>query len=156
NGSRNLYQLGPAPRLRLFARDLGGLVFTDDGGCSWRGAGGALDSGVISDALPHPPHAHRRPGVGGPPGGPQGSDRAVESTDGGTTFTGLLYTAGPEDTVSGVEIARADPDVVYLVVLGGSSLVPRLARSMDRGVTWDEQDLSAALGNGSVVLVAVD
>src|SRR5262249_4727880 len=31
NGSRDLYQYGAATKLRLFARDATGLVFTDDG-----------------------------------------------------------------------------------------------------------------------------
>lgn len=34
-GARDLYQYGAPDKLRLFARDAVGLVFTDDGGCSW-------------------------------------------------------------------------------------------------------------------------
>lgn len=55
NGRRNLYQLGPPPRHRLFARDLSGLVFTDDLGCNWTAATGALVGSVISDAFPIQP-----------------------------------------------------------------------------------------------------
>src|SRR6266540_935984 len=156
NGMRNLYQLGPAPRHRLFARDSGGLVFTDDLGCNWTVATGALAGAVISDAFPDPTNAERVLAVAAPLGGTGGSYRVLESSDGGTTFTDVLYTAASGDTVSGVEISRSNPDVVYLVISKGANLEPTLAVSVDRGMTGQEHDLVAALGTGSVLLIAVD
>ena len=157
NGMRSLYQLGPPPRRRLFALDLGGLVFTDDVGCNWTAATGALDRAVISDAFPDPTDAERVLAVVAPGGGTGGSYRVLESSDGGRTFSNVLYTATLGDTVRGVEISRSDPDVVYLVILKGASFEPTLALSTDRGVTWQEHDLSATLGAGSsVLLIAVD
>jgi hypothetical protein len=156
NGMRNLYQLGPPPRHRLFARDSGGLVFTDDLGCNWAAATGALEGAVISDAFPDPTNAERVLAVAAPRGGTGGSYRVLESSDGGTTFTNVLYNAALGDTVSGVEISRSDPDVVYLVILKGASFEPTLALSTDRGASWQERDLSATLGAGSVLLIAVD
>jgi hypothetical protein len=156
NGTRNLYQLGPPPRHRLFARDASGLVFTDDRGCSWTVATGTLAGAVISDAFPDPSNAERVLAVAAPLGGTGGSYRVLESADGGATFGNVLYTAALGDMVSGVEISRSDPDVVYLVILKGASLEPTLAVSTDRGATWQEHDLSATLGAGSVLLIAVD
>jgi hypothetical protein len=155
-GTRNLYQLGPAPGLRLFARDAGGLVFTDDGGCRWITATSSFDGAVISDAFPDPTNDQRVLAVAAPRGGAAGRYLVLESSDGGATFTETRYTAAADDAVSGVEIARADPAVAYLVLLGGTNLEPRLARTTDRGASWQERDLTAALGTGSVLLVAVD
>jgi photosystem II stability/assembly factor-like uncharacterized protein len=157
NGMRNLYQLGPAPRHRLFARDRGGLVFTDDHGCTWTASTGALGDFVLSDAFPDPTNSERVLAVAAPRGGTGGTYRVLESLDGGATFAKVLYVAASGDTVSGVEISRADPDVVYLVVLKGASLAPTLAISTDRGVGWQEHELGGALGTGStVLLIAVD
>jgi hypothetical protein len=155
NGTRNLYQLGASPRHRLFARDSSGLVFTDDLGCRWTAATGALDGAVIADAFPDPTNAERVLAVAAPRGGANGY-RVLESFDAGTTFSKTLYAAAPGDTVSGVEISRTDPAVIYLVVLKGATLEPMLARSVDGGAVWEEHDLSAQLGAGSVLLAAVD
>jgi len=157
NGMRNLYQLGPAPRHRLFARDRGGLVFTDSLGCKWAAPTGVPADFLLSDAFPDPTNAERVIAVAAPRGGTAGTYRVLESLDGGSTFTNVLYVAASGDTVSGVEISRSDSDVVYLVILKGANFDPMLALSTDRGVTWQEHDLSAALGTGSsVLLVAVD
>lgn len=157
DGTRNLYQFGPPPAHRLYARDQSGLVHTDDGGCTWHAAGGALlDGFVISDAFPDPTRPERVLAVAAPRGGTQGNYRVIESADGGATFTAVRYSAPPGDTINGVEISRADPGVVYLVILGGASFAPRLARTNDGGAAWIEQDLSAQLGDGAVSLVAID
>lgn len=156
NGMRNLYQLGASPRSRLFARDSGGLVFTDDRGCHWSAAKGDLAGAVISDAFPSPTEADRVLAIAAPRGGGGGTYRLLESSDGGATFSTVLYTAAVGDALSGVEIARADPAVIYLVILKGPDLAPTLALSTDRGATWQEHDLSAALGMGSVLIVSVD
>jgi photosystem II stability/assembly factor-like uncharacterized protein len=156
NGMRNLYQLGPSPRHRLFARDSGGLVLTDDAGCHWSAATGDLAGAVISDAFPDPVAADRVLAVAAPRGGSGGVYRVLESSDAGKTFSTVVYTATGGDAISGVEIARADPSVIYLIILKGSDLAPALVLSTDRGATWQEHDLSAALGTGSVLLIAVD
>ena len=156
NGRRNLYQLGAPPSRRLFARDSSGLVFTDDRGCHWTAATGALDGAVISDAFPDPIEAGRVLAIAAPRGAGGAAYRLLETSDGGATFPSVRYTAAPGDTLSGVEIARADPATVYLIVLKGADLAPALAFSTDRGITWQEHDLSAALGMGSVLLIAVD
>jgi len=156
NGRRNLYQLGAPPGRRLFARDASGLVFTDDRGCHWMPATGDLGGAVISDAFPDPTEAARVLAIAAPRGAGGGAYRLLESSDGGATFPTVRYAAAAGDTLSGVEIARTDSATIYLIILKGADLAPVLALSTDRGATWQEHDLSATLGTGSVLLVAVD
>jgi len=158
-GTRNLYQLGPPPARRLFARDPDGLVWSDDAGCRWTKATGDLGGAVVVDAFPDPSDGQRVLAVAAPRGGAGGGYRVLESSDGGGSFGETRYAAGPDDAVTGVEIARADPTVAYLTIVGmgvDGDLTPRLARTTDRGASWQEQDLGTALGAGSVALVAVD
>src|SRR3954464_7579747 len=53
-GARTFYQFGPSPPHRLFAIDVQGLVYTDDGGCSWHDTSGAFGDGHAIDAFPDP------------------------------------------------------------------------------------------------------
>jgi hypothetical protein len=155
SGSRSLYQLGAPPGRRLYAREAGGLVFTDDGGCTWTRAGGAAADYIVSDAFPDPTNAARVLAVAAPPGGTQGGYRLLASADAGTTFDDVLYEASPGDMISGVEISRSDAGVVYIMVLSGAANQPLLVRSSDAGVTWSTRDLSPALGSAIVLIVAV-
>ena len=152
-GSRDLYQYGAPGRLRLYARDAVGLVFTDDGGCSWRvAAGSGLAGSVVTDAFPDPVDSMRVLAVAAPM-----PYRLLESADAGSTFGTLRYTAASGVSISGVEIARSDPRTVYLVTLSsGPTFVTKLLQSTDGGTSWREQDVSGAVGSGSALIVAVD
>ena len=148
-GSRGLYQYGAPDKLRLFARDAVGLVFTDDGGCSW---GVAAASGVVTDAFPDPVDPLRVFAVVAPM-----PYRLLESADAGSTFGTVRYTAAGGVSISSVEIARSDPRTVYLVTLtSGSTFVTKLLRSTDGGTSWKEQDVSGAVGSGSARIIAID
>ena len=152
-GSRGLYQHGAPDRLRLFALDAAGLVFTDDGGCSWGvAAGGGLAASVVTDAFPDPVDPMRVLAVVAPM-----PYRLLESADAGSTFGTLRYTAASGVSISSVEIARSDPRTVYLVTLtSGSTFVTKLLRSTDGGTSWKEQDVSGAVGSGSARIIAID
>jgi hypothetical protein len=152
-GARDLYQYGAPGKLRLFARDAVGLVFTDDGGCSWGvAAGGGLAASVVTDAFPDPVDPMRVLAVVGPT-----PYRLLESGDAGSTFGVLRYTAAAGVSISSVEIARSDPRTAYLVALSsGSTYVTRLLRSTDGAASWKEQDLSGAVGAGSARIIAID
>jgi hypothetical protein len=155
-GTRSLYQLGAGPSPRLYGRDGSGLVFTDDGGCTWNKAQGAFGDGIVADAFPDPGNAQRILAVVAPRGGSDQTYQVLESANGGTTFQRLIYGAARGDIISGVEVARSDPDVAYLVILSGANLRPKLVRSLDGGGTWSEHDLGDALGEANVLLVAID
>jgi hypothetical protein len=145
------YQFGPPPRHRLFAVANDHAITSDDATCSWQVAGGLLADQAVTDVFPDPTDADRVLAVG-----LAGTGYSVfESVDGGATFGATLYQAPAGDQVTGVEIARADPRIVY-VALMGSDRSPRLARTADGGATWTVHDLSAALGPGLPRIIAVD
>jgi hypothetical protein len=152
-----LYQLGAAPARRLYALSLGTLAYSDDRGCGWGAAGGALAGLVVSDAFPDPGDASRVLAVARPGGGAAGAAAVLASHDGGATFDGAaLYTAADGDDISGVEIARSAPATIYLTLTGSPGFVPKLARTDDGGASWSVSDLSGTLGNVALWLVAVD
>ncbi|HET6146575.1 MAG TPA: MYXO-CTERM sorting domain-containing protein [Polyangia bacterium] len=153
-GSRDLYQYGAPGQLRLFARDAIGLVFSDDGGCSWGAAAGSgLAGSVVTDAFPDPIDPMRVLAVVAPM-----PYRLLESSDAGSTFGVLRYAAAAGVSISSVEIARSDPQTVYLVTLSssGATFVTKLLRSTDGGASWMEHDVTGAVGSGSALIIAVD
>jgi hypothetical protein len=146
-----LYQLGPAPRRRLFAVSNGHVIPSDDASCSWQVAGGLLADQTVTDVFPDPINADRVLAVGIA----SGVHTAFQSADGGTTFSATLYQASGGDTINGVESARSDPRIVY-VALMSPERSPKLARTEDGGATWIVNDLSVDLGPGVVRIIAVD
>ncbi len=138
-----------------------GLSFSDDESCGWQGAGGALAGQKVSDFFTDPSDPTRvlAAATPGTDGGGTALASVYESTDGGTTFDPTpLYTAPAGASIVGIEIARTDPQVVYLtyVTLTNGSYHPMLVRSPDGGQSWTELDLLAPLGAGIVRILAVD
>jgi hypothetical protein len=146
-----LYQLGPAPRRRLFAVANEHVITSDDASCTWQVGGGLLADQAVTDVFPDPTNADRVLAVGIA----AGVHSVFESADGGTTFGTTLYQAAGGDTINGVESARSDPRIVY-VALMSPERSPKLARTDDGGATWLVTDLSADLGAGLVRIIAVD
>ena len=146
-----LYQLGPAPRRRMFAVANQNVVYSDDTTCSWQVAGGLLAGQSVTDVFPDPTNADRVLAIGVA----NTIYSVFESGDGGATFGAMPYQATGGDVVSSVESARADPRVVYVALMGADQ-TPRLARSSDGGATWTVNDLSAALGPGLPRIISVD
>ncbi|HVV49284.1 MAG TPA: sialidase family protein, partial [Polyangia bacterium] len=148
-----LYQMGPAPRNRIFAVSPTNLIFSDDSSCTWT----ASVAGA-TDAFVDPTNADRVLAVvavsldgGGI------TYTVVESSDGGATFPQLRYTAPAGDHITGVEISRSQPQTVYLT-LTSSTYAPMVAVTTNGGGTWAVHDLTASLPSGtySLRLVAVD
>jgi hypothetical protein len=157
------YQLGASPTDRMYTVSLRRVGFSDDVACSWQVATGLLDSMEVIDAFADPSATGHVMAVALPKGDARGNNTVVESTDGGATFTSVLYTAAAStDSVTGIEIARADPKTMYLTMTtlagdaGTSTFARKLVRSRDGGATWTVQDLTPALGPGSIALLAVD
>jgi len=151
NALGTFYQLGPAPRHRLFVVANQHVVTSDDASCSWQVAGGLLADQSVTDLFPDPTNADRVVAIGIA----NNAYSVFESADGGTTFGSTLYQASGGDAVNGVEIARSDPRIVY-VALTSPDRTPKLARSDDGGGQWTVNDLSAGLGPGFVWIIAVD
>jgi MYXO-CTERM domain-containing protein len=156
NGTRDLYQLGPPAKHRLYARDGTGLVFTDDSACTWAMAGGSFTDDLLVDEFPDPTDPMRVLGVAAPKPGTTGTYLVVESADAGSTFTTMRYTAAAGVTINGIEISRSDPRTAYILTLTNSPFLSKLIRTADGGVTWMEKDIGSMVGMGSVLLVGID
>jgi len=165
------YQLAPAPSYRIFAVAFDSvtgnsthLAYSDNSACDWAISTGLVDGTSVRDEFADPTNPNRVLALTSiPVDGGMGTDEVVESSDGGATFTTLRFTAGPGDTITGVEIARSAPQTVYLtirnIVMTGSTstTTPILMQSTNGGTSWTKHDLSSMLpGNKSIRLVAVD
>ena len=152
NAFGQLYQQGPAPRRRLFTAASKGLAFSDDRTCSWQIAGGVLASQAVTDFFPDPSDANRVLAIGIA----NATYAVFGSSDGGTTFGPAVYQASGGDAITGVEISRSDPNVIYLAMNTSADTRPKLARSTDGGAHFVETELMADLGAGIIRIIAVD
>jgi hypothetical protein len=160
NSYATLYQMGPAPRNRIYAiapTSSGvttNVIYSDDSSCTWKAAA----TGAI-DAFVDPTNGDRVLAVVTTPLDAGGSSYAVmESSDGGATFPQTRYTAAIGDHITGVEISRSTPQTVYLTITSGTAYTPKVAVTTNGGGSWTLHDLSTTLpsGTNSIRLVAVD
>ncbi|HEY4188415.1 MAG TPA: hypothetical protein VGP07_25295 [Polyangia bacterium] len=145
------YQWAPPPSNRLFAVANDALVYSDDLACGWSTAGGMLAGLSVTDEFVDPSDGQHVLALGFA----NSTFSLYESRDGGATFGARLYDGATGETFAGVEIARSDPQTIYLAI-ASSDAHPRLARSTDGGATFTVNDLSASLGPGEVRIIAVD
>jgi hypothetical protein len=148
-----LYQMGPPPLNRLYAISPTSLITTDDSSCTWK----ASASGAV-DAFVDPTNPNRVLAVVAKSVDAGSVYTVVESADAGTTFPQVRYTAAAGDHITGVEIARSDPQTVYLTLTSGPTYVPKVAVTSNGGDSWTVHDLSGSLpaGTYSIRLVSVD
>jgi hypothetical protein len=164
----NVYAIGPPPAPagaigdRYYALSpVEGLAYSDDGSCSWQRAGGVLSGASVTDFFADPTNPSRvlaaAAAIGD--GGGVRQPSIYASADGGATFDASpLYTAPAGAAIVGVEIARSDPQVIYVayyLTLAGA-YQPALLRSADGGKTWSPLGVQAALGPNIVRILAVD
>ncbi|HEY7372550.1 MAG TPA: hypothetical protein VIF57_10360, partial [Polyangia bacterium] len=156
NGS--LYQMGPSPKDRMFAISSEGLAFTDNDSCGWTLAAGTASNASMLDAFPDPTNVNRVLAVAVPVSDAGVLYEVIESSDGGTTFGPTRYTAASGDVITGVEIARASPQTVYVSINSGTAIAPKLVRTTNGGTSWQPEDLSAKLPTKTTLIriVAVD
>ncbi|HEX3904682.1 MAG TPA: hypothetical protein VH853_17730 [Polyangia bacterium] len=158
-----VYTVGPPPADRFYAlSDVTGLAFSDDESCGWQSAGGALAGLKVSDFFTDASDPmHVLAAAASPPadGGPATVASVYASTDGGASFGATpLYTAPAGAAIVGIEIARSNPQIVYLTTFAvtSSGYDPVLLRSANGGQTWTPTDLLAPLGPAVVRILAVD
>ncbi|HMC95801.1 MAG TPA: hypothetical protein VKO16_13625 [Polyangia bacterium] len=149
------YALSPLPGV--------GLAFSDDGTCTWHSSGGALagESVTLKDFFVAPTNPDRVLAIAAVTNdaGDVGPQSVYASSDGGTTFDPTpLFAAPVGAALVGVEIARTDPNIIYLAyyLTLTSGRDPVLVRSSDGGTTWTTVDVQAALGPNQVRIFAVD
>ena len=145
------YQWAPPPSNRLFAVANDALVYSDDLACGWSTAGGLLAGVSVTDEFVDPSDGQHVLALGFA----NSTYSLYESREGGTTFDAPLYDAPAGESLAGVEIARSDPQTIYLAI-AASDAHPRLARSTDGGSTFTVNDLSASLGAGQIRIIAID
>jgi MYXO-CTERM domain-containing protein len=164
----NIYAVGPPPVTagslgdRFYALSpIKGLALSDDGTCSWQTAGGVLAGESVTDFFVDPTDPTRVLAASAAldDAGDVGPASIYQSMDGGTSFGSQpLFTAPAGAAIVGVEIARMDPNVIYvayyLTVTNGRD--PVLVRSPDGGKSWNILDVQAALGPNMVRIFAVD
>jgi hypothetical protein len=168
----NLYQLGPGPLERLYALSSVGLVYSDDGSCTWTIAGGSLASVLANDAFADPSDPAQVWALGNPIAA-SGAPAVYHSDDSAQTFGPSLYDDPSPGALTSIESARSDPRIVYVARYdllpcdggdGGTTSdastmcqYPRLLRSSDGGAHWDPPiDLAPTLGKGTFRIIAVD
>jgi hypothetical protein len=152
-----LYQVGPPPEDRLFTVTLDGFSRSNDLGCSWDRKQ-PLDR--VSDVFVDPSDPDRvlaiartaRTDAGSPAWG------VFESHDAGETFGDAIFVAPSSTYLTGVEIARSDPKIVYLTMatFEGSATHPYVVRSHDGGAHWKRTDLMPSIGMQLPRILAVD
>jgi MYXO-CTERM domain-containing protein len=153
------YQLGPAPRNRLFALTDVAFIYSDDRACTWTKAQGLLAGKPAFDYFPDPGNPDRVWAVRGPDAPDAGGSltySVVESTDGGANFTATRYTAAAGDVITGVEIARSDGNTAYLTLRSGPTFVPKMVVTSNGGTSWATRDLSTKFANASLRIVSID
>jgi MYXO-CTERM domain-containing protein len=155
-----LYSVGPPPNQRYYGLSpLQPLAYSDDGSCSWRWGGGALADREATDFFVDPNNAARVLVVarGVDDDGGVTPQAVYESLDAGTTFGDTpLYTSSPEGVIVGIEIARSDPNIVYIAMFMTPGRHPRLLRSHDGGRVWAERDIEAGVGPNESRILTVD
>jgi hypothetical protein len=155
-----LYSVGPPPRNRIYGLSPEeGLAFSDDGTCSWQRSGGALATAIASDYFVDRSNADRVLAVAASldQNGDILPQSVYRSDDGGQTFLPApLYTAPASHNVVGMEIARSNPNIVYLAMFGFPGRHPVLVRSEDGGQSWQARDVEAAMGAFEFRILAVD
>ncbi len=153
NSFATLYQMGPPPLNRIYAVSPTSLITTDDSSCTWNSSA----SGAV-DAFVDPTNQNRVLAVVAKSADAGSVYSVVESADAGTSFPQLRYTAVAGDHITGVEIARSDPQTVYLTLTSGTAYAPKVAVTSNGGTSWTLHDLSTTLpaGTYSIRLVAID
>jgi photosystem II stability/assembly factor-like uncharacterized protein len=145
-----LYQLGRAGRV-LGISSLG-LVMSDDGACSWQLATGIAEQ--ATDAFVDPSKPERVFAIAGPLAV---ANQVYASTDGGSSFTPLGLSLGPDRYLSSVEAAIADSNRIYVTSQSTADLLDAaLEVSEDGGATWETRALPPDLVGSLTRIVRVD
>jgi hypothetical protein len=152
------YAVGAPPLDRFFSRSpLVGLAYSDDSSCSWSASSGALDRVITTDFFLSATDPMRVLAVGAPPSaGGAAPSQVFPSDDGGGTFKDAIFTAPAGGILTGVEIARSDPQTIYLAQYTMPGPHPQLVRSTDGGQNWTTVDVEAFLGANNFLIIAVD
>ncbi len=155
----SLFQIGAPPGDTLYAVATTGLAASQNGGCDWQLAQFDGDARNPLDVFPDPSDEKRSLAIARGGGDGVTPMALFASTDRGATYQ-TLWTAPEGITLTGVEIARSMPSIVYLTAIVPAGPDPArlfLFLSSDGGKSFFAIDETAALpGIESLRLAAVD
>jgi hypothetical protein len=155
----SLFQVGAPPGDRLFAIATTGLAVSQNGGCDWQIAQFADGGNHPLDVFPDPSDEKRSLATARTGGNGASGMALFVSTDGGLTYQ-TLWAAPDGITLTGVEISRSSPSIVYLTAIVPAGAAPArlfLFESSDGGKSFLGIDETAALpGIESLRLAAID
>ncbi|HVR62738.1 MAG TPA: sialidase family protein [Polyangia bacterium] len=152
-----LYQLGPTPMDRLYALSEAGLIRSDDQSCTWSVAGGMAAKARLTDLFPDQTNAMRLLVLGIPNTTTTTlPPAAYESLDSGQTVSPPLYQGAVVDTLTGIESARTDPNIIYIASYDATGPHPKLSKSTDSGMTWTTLDVEPSLGSSTFRIITID
>jgi hypothetical protein len=149
-----LFQQGPPPSNRLLAVSSNGIDSSIDGGCTWTVAqGGFAQANNAADVFADPNDDTKVFAIGQTPLGDGYQYGLYQSNDGGQTFGPTPLVQGPLNaSLTGVESARSDANVVYATLYDNGAAV---LRSGDGGAHFERFDAGTAV-SGAIFLAAVD
>jgi len=143
----DFYQLTAAGVLIAQSLD---VTRSDDDACTWPNSGGAITGKVVVDLFPDPTDASLVLAV---TVDPQGS-YVLASHDGGKTFDDpVIYSV--HGVITGVELSRSTPGVVYVTSVPFSGAGATLARTDDYGVSWNSAAIPIPTGTQPLIM-AID
>jgi photosystem II stability/assembly factor-like uncharacterized protein len=138
----------------------GSLIFTDDDGCTWSAATGFPAADVFDDSFIDPSDPLHVLAIAHHGTGTAATFELLASTSGGTAFGAApLFAAQPGLRIDGVEIARSNPDRIYLTTspwTASDTQPPRILRSDDGGKTFTSLDASPLASGGTLGIAGVD
>src|SRR5215470_19746836 len=109
------------------------ITLTEDDACSWPPSSGAVVGKVVTDLFPDPNDATLVLAAVVNTGG----SYILASHDGGKTFADtIIYSS--TGSITGMELSRSSPGVVYVTSVPFQGSGATLARSDDYGAHWDE------------------
>jgi uncharacterized protein (TIGR03382 family) len=124
---------------------------SEDDACTWPASGGVITGKVVSDLFPDPTDASLVLAVVVDAGG----SVIVVSHDGGKTFVGPSIYERNGGLITGVELSKSQPGVVYATSVPFSGPGATLARSSDFGATWKDWPISVPSGVEALIM-AID
>ena len=123
------------------------ITRTEDNACSWPPSGGSVVSKVVTDLFPDPNDPTLVLAVVVNAGG----SYVVASHDGGKTFADpVIYSS--TGSITGLELSRSSPGVVYVTSVPFLGTGATLARSSDYGAHWNELTMAVPSGTEPLIM----
>lgn len=123
------------------------ITRSEDDACTWPPSGGVITDKPVADFFPDPTDATLVLAVVIDVSGYY----VVASHDGGKTFVDPpIYTS--TGLITGVELARSTPGVIYVTSISSTGNVATLARSDDHGAHWTPHTMTVPAGTEPLIM----